>query len=340
MRIRIIGSCGSGKSTLAKELSDKYGIPSYELDNLIWDRSAENLRYPESVRDELIQSIVSSEAWIIEGVQCKDWTIKSIQEADLIFVLAPNVFIRDYRIIKRIVLSRVGLRPWNYKQSFKNLCKMIVKWNHQYNIEEVICTINKNRKTATITKNKKQAIQLIEHHLEVVVSESEKNLEVIKVIERGDTVVNIKIQPVTRENWEEALKISLYEHQLSLVPSVIEGIAYAYIKPWDEAFDPYVLEIDGKVFGFFYLSYTPDSTDNYWIGGFQIDKSYQGKGMGKRAIRAILDYITKQHPVCKVISLTVESDNEIAQNLYKSMSFISENRTNSDDEVIYRLAIE
>lgn len=51
-------------------------------------------------------------------------------------------------------------------------------------------------------------------------------------------MVNIKIQPVTRENWEEALKISLYEHQVSLVPSVIEGIAYAYIKPWDEAFDP------------------------------------------------------------------------------------------------------
>ncbi|MEK4526206.1 MULTISPECIES: hypothetical protein [Paenibacillus] len=176
MRIRIIGSCGSGKSTLAQELSDQYGVPSYELDNLIWDRSAENLRYPEHVRDETLQSIVSSETWIIEGVQCKDWTIKSIQEADLIFVLAPNVFIRDYRIIKRFVLSRMGLQPWNYKQSFKNLCKMIVKWNHQYNIKEVICTINKNHKTATITKNKKQAIQLIEHHLEVVVSESEKNL--------------------------------------------------------------------------------------------------------------------------------------------------------------------
>ncbi|MGN7412420.1 GNAT family N-acetyltransferase [Paenibacillus sp. SAF-068] len=151
---------------------------------------------------------------------------------------------------------------------------------------------------------------------------------------------DINIQPVTRENWEEALKIALYEHQISLVPSVIEGIAYAYIKPWDVAFDPYVLVIDSKVFGFFYLSYTPDSTDNYWIGGFQIDKSYQGKGMGKRAIRAILDFISKQHPLCKVISLTVERENKVAQNLYKSMSFISENETNSDDEVIYRLAIK
>ncbi|WP_145318473.1 hypothetical protein [Paenibacillus xylanexedens] len=165
MRIRIIGSCGSGKSTLAKELSGKYGIPFYELDNLIWDRSAENLRYPESVRDDSIQSIVSSDAWIIEGVQYKDWTLKSIQEADLIFVLNPNVFIRDYRIIKRFVLSRVGLRPWNYKQSFKNLCQMIVKWNHQYNIVAAIDVINENSKTAMITKNKRQVIQLIEHHM-------------------------------------------------------------------------------------------------------------------------------------------------------------------------------
>ncbi|RPK30472.1 hypothetical protein EDO6_01099 [Paenibacillus xylanexedens] len=55
---------------------------------------------------------------------------------------------------------------------------MIVKWNHQYNIEEVICTINKNRKTATIIKNKKQVIQLIEHQLEAVVSESEKNVRI------------------------------------------------------------------------------------------------------------------------------------------------------------------
>lgn len=159
MRIRIIGSCGSGKSTLAKELSDKYGIPSYELDNLIWDRSAENLRYPEHVRDGSMKSIACSEAWIMEGVQYK---------ADLIFVLNPNVFIRDYRIINRFVLSRTGLRPSNYKQSFKDLCKMIVKWNHQYNIDAAIDVINENNKTAMITKNKKQVIQLIEHHLEVV----------------------------------------------------------------------------------------------------------------------------------------------------------------------------
>ncbi|TNJ68383.1 hypothetical protein FE784_00125 [Paenibacillus hemerocallicola] len=49
MKIRIIGSCGSGKSTLAKELSVRCGIPYYELDNVIWDRNAEGVKYPEPI---------------------------------------------------------------------------------------------------------------------------------------------------------------------------------------------------------------------------------------------------------------------------------------------------
>jgi diamine N-acetyltransferase len=149
----------------------------------------------------------------------------------------------------------------------------------------------------------------------------------------------INIQPLTRNNWEQAVKITLKSWQASLVPSVVEGIAYAYIKPWDEALDPYVLEFEEEIIGFFYLSYTPESIDNYWIGGFQVDKAYQGKGNGKRALKAVIDFIKERHPKCKVISLTVERSNLIAQNLYKSMLFVDENITNQDDEVIYRLKI-
>lgn len=50
MKIRIIGSCGSGKSTLARELSKRYDIPYYEIDNMIWDRSSDNRKYPEEVK--------------------------------------------------------------------------------------------------------------------------------------------------------------------------------------------------------------------------------------------------------------------------------------------------
>ena len=164
MKIRIIGSCGSGKSTLARELSVRLNVPFYEIDNLIWDRSAENLKYPENLRDKNLETIVSSDEWIVEGVQYKDWTLTSIEKADLVVILNPNVYVRDYWIIKRFVLSRTGIRPWNYKQSFKNLCKMIVRWNHRYDIQKVKEIVNEYQRPFVIVRNKKEVIKELEKY--------------------------------------------------------------------------------------------------------------------------------------------------------------------------------
>lgn len=168
MKIRIIGSCGSGKSTLARKLSKTYNVPYYEMDNIIWDRSADNLKYPDDVRDATLRLILGCEAWIIEGVQYKDWTMESIKQADIIFVLNPNVFIRDYWIIKRFVLSRTGIRPWNYKQSFRNLLKMIVRWNHQYDFQKVWDIIREQQKVGHMVRNEKEIHDRIMEHLRAI----------------------------------------------------------------------------------------------------------------------------------------------------------------------------
>ncbi|MFS0873936.1 GNAT family N-acetyltransferase [Paenibacillus xylanilyticus] len=147
------------------------------------------------------------------------------------------------------------------------------------------------------------------------------------------------IQPVSAENWEEAINISVFEEQKCFVPSVTQSLAYAYIKPWDEALDPFILSIHEQIIGFFYVSYTPNSSDNYWIGGFQIDAKYQQKGCGKKAMAAIIQFLRESHPSCNLISLTVEKENFIAQRLYQGLGFISENRLNQDGEIIYRIKL-
>ncbi|MFD0673066.1 hypothetical protein [Cohnella sp. GCM10027633] len=162
MRIRIIGSCGSGKSTLAKRLSERYGIPYYEIDNMTWDRSSDNKKYPEDVRDETLRTVVRSDHWIIEGVQYHDWTLDSIGKADLVLLLNPHVLVRDYRIVRRFVLSRTGIRPWNYKQSFANLRKMIVEWNHRYDVGAVLRIAERLGNEPIIVRNMKEAIPCIE----------------------------------------------------------------------------------------------------------------------------------------------------------------------------------
>ena len=44
MKIDIIGSVASGKTTLARKISQKYNVPHYEKDNVVWDRTPDGDR--------------------------------------------------------------------------------------------------------------------------------------------------------------------------------------------------------------------------------------------------------------------------------------------------------
>jgi adenylate kinase family enzyme len=40
MKIHIIGGPGCGKTWLAQHLSTKFNVPTFDLDDIFWDRSA------------------------------------------------------------------------------------------------------------------------------------------------------------------------------------------------------------------------------------------------------------------------------------------------------------
>lgn len=82
MKIRIVGCSGTGKTTLAKELSEKYGILHYDLDDFFWDNTARfyGTKRDNDSRDTLLNNIVEQDDWIIEGVYfswCKQ-TLKGL----------------------------------------------------------------------------------------------------------------------------------------------------------------------------------------------------------------------------------------------------------------------
>lgn len=161
IKIRVIGACGSGKSYISRELSKKYNLSYYELDNIVWDRCKEDTKYPLEIRDSNLKNITKSNSWIIEGTH-SSWTFDSFKEADLIFILNPNVLFRDYRIIRRFVRTRFGLERWNYKQTFNNLIKMIVEWNHGFEIGKVISITNEFSNKRYFVKNKEEIIKCID----------------------------------------------------------------------------------------------------------------------------------------------------------------------------------
>jgi adenylate kinase family enzyme len=133
-KIHIIGSVGSGKTTLARALSSKLNIPFYELDNVVWKRfQSGDVRRSEEERDEYLNHIINSDAWIIEGVHHK-WVHQGFQNAEWIIFLDTDYSKRIFRIIKRFILQKMGLEKANYKPTFKMFRRMF-GWNARFEKE-------------------------------------------------------------------------------------------------------------------------------------------------------------------------------------------------------------
>ncbi|MBP1949690.1 shikimate kinase [Virgibacillus litoralis] len=158
-KIHIIGSVGSGKTTLAKKLAAKLEVPFYELDNVVWKRhKAGDIRRSEKEREEYLNTLIDSDAWIIEGVHNEEWVSKSFQKADTIIFLDTKYAIRNYRILKRFILQKIGLEKSNYTPTLKIFFKMF-KWNRRFEEEGKLNFFEKYgmycNKTIVVT-NKKQ----------------------------------------------------------------------------------------------------------------------------------------------------------------------------------------
>jgi len=129
MKIRIIGACGSGKSYVAKALSHRLNIEYFETDNMIWNRRIMQ-KFSLEDRDRNLRDILEKDKWIIEGAQYK-WSFESFRRADFIFIIKSSAIKRDMRVLKRFLKMRIRPEEFNYIQSIKELCEMIIQ-NWEY----------------------------------------------------------------------------------------------------------------------------------------------------------------------------------------------------------------
>ena len=131
LKIHIIGGPGSGKTTLAEQLSKEYGIPHYDLDDLMWDNSAESYgtKRDFAERDALLHGILETDDWIIEGVYYA-WCGRCFEEADQIFLLDVPRRVYRRRIIRRFI--RRKLHPESGKRETLRSLRALLKWADKY----------------------------------------------------------------------------------------------------------------------------------------------------------------------------------------------------------------
>ncbi|MBR4905448.1 MAG: AAA family ATPase [Clostridia bacterium] len=131
MKIFIIGGPGSGKTTLAKRLSERYGIPRCDLDDLFWDNTAKRYgtKRDPAARDALLDRILTESDWIIEGVYYA-WCGRCFAEADSIRFLNVPRRVYHRRIIRRFIRRKLGIEKGK-KETLRSL-RDLLNWADRY----------------------------------------------------------------------------------------------------------------------------------------------------------------------------------------------------------------
>lgn len=152
----------------------------------------------------------------------------------------------------------------------------------------------------------------------------------------------ITLREITRENWREALQLTVQPDQQRFVadyaPIVLVGLAKAYVSQFGLTWLPYAIYANSEMIGFLELALDPGSTDEYWMYHFFIDQRYQGQGYGKKALAAFIELVERNYPECRCINLTVHPDNLPAQHLYTAAGFVH-TRDEAFGEPLFRLHI-
>lgn len=153
----------------------------------------------------------------------------------------------------------------------------------------------------------------------------------------------IHLQKIDLTNIWKITNLSVNKEQESFVApndiSILE--AYAATASGYTAL-PFAIYNDGEPVGFVMFGYDTDGDEDspaiaagsYCIWRFMIDKKFQGKGYGKAALKAAIDYV-KTGPCgqAEFCWLSYEPENTVAKALYCSMGF-AENGEVCGEEIV------
>lgn len=127
MKIAILGYSGSGKSTLARKLGDQYQIPVLHLDSLHFLADWVE-QEPEDGGALLGEFMDNHEHWIIEGAYSHMHYERRLEEADQIYLLTANRWIRLKRCLQRTAKYYGKTRPDMAEGCSEKFDLEFIKW--------------------------------------------------------------------------------------------------------------------------------------------------------------------------------------------------------------------
>ena len=128
----------------------------------------------------------------------------------------------------------------------------------------------------------------------------------------------IRLEEITKDNLDDVLALRVNEDQKSYVSTNAESLAQAYV--YSETAWPFAVYDDKTLVGFIMMGYY-EAKQYYTLWKFMIDRDYQGRGYGKKALELGLNFVQEQfHP--DTIYTGVAPGNRVAKGLYESAGFV------------------
>ncbi|WP_409296951.1 GNAT family N-acetyltransferase [Peribacillus sp. SCS-26] len=126
--------------------------------------------------------------------------------------------------------------------------------------------------------------------------------------------MTVRLVPASRDNWLEAISLTVHEKQRGFVPSAAVSLAKVHIKPDGDqvVYLPFCIYHHDRMAGFIMHAYEEGTEAVHWINGFFIAAAHQGHGYGMAALLRMIEYICTRFSRCREIRLTVHRDNPAA----------------------------
>ena len=142
---------------------------------------------------------------------------------------------------------------------------------------------------------------------------------------------SILFQAIDQTNEEAVKSLRIKKEQEEFIESVADCLKEAEeVEEWQTV----AIYFDDRLVGFaMYGSFGPNR--DTWIDRIIIDQAYQGKGIGRAAMLALIDRVSKLYDV-QTIYLSIIETNHAAHYLYKSIGFSYINEKDPNGELIFK----
>ncbi|MGO4528497.1 GNAT family N-acetyltransferase [Paenibacillus sp. 2TAF8] len=146
--------------------------------------------------------------------------------------------------------------------------------------------------------------------------------------------MTIQVRPVTTDDWFACTWLEVSEEQKKTFPAPV--VYWLAESRFVTDFQPMAIYNDSDLVGFAVYSDQVHDAGDYWLPALMIDSKCQGRGYGKDALLALVQWMQKALD-CKRILIGHRPENVVANALYESLGFQRISEELIDGEVVRAL---